>query len=485
MKKLPFFTIVLSVIALFLISCGKQYETDAESPPSIDAESSPSIDAGTPPTPIMGEESKPNQMEYEYYYGEIDTEDLLSHLRTLVKWVNSPVESLDDLEQFDLLFYAVERSADEGKTSGYRHGGISETSFSADVLAEYLFVDFFLDTDYLDRCKSINSGFKSPYYHYDSEEELFWVRMTNPSWWSGPFYTIFECGMEIHIEGHEIMVKTAIIAPDGEKKSADFAFTAITMDGGVFYRLVALDVYCDARYEQSALFKIDDFDFYTPWCTVYRDGDTKHISVMPSNGESWDGLSPRHPNVLLESYDEDWGYHSSGIVKCEIHKGVAYITFAYNGFADVYIYDIDWKTGHWMSGADDLAVFYAALREELQSSEGLEWNNCAFYRNFDIVTIAQAHDYALIRRSVSAWWIEGQYIMRNLISGEETFICGSYTVDYVLSYLNEYFKWISDDHLRIRVIENCEVDWAVVYDVVYDGQRWVVSESDEPYWELP
>ena len=244
-----------------------------------------------------------------------------------------------------------------------------------------------------------------------------------------------------------------------------------------------MDIYYDARYENAALFKLGDFNFHTPWYTVYRNGDAEHVSVIPSyNYESWSFPWPRLPNALPESYDENLGFHASGIIKCEIHKGVAYITFVYYGIVDVYVYDLDEKSGHWMSGAEDLAAFYGTMLEELRKSdEEIHWNTRAFFRSFDVVTIAQAHGYALIRRSLSAQGLKGQYIMRNLSTGEETFICGSYTRSgTIISYMDESFEWLSDDHLRVEVVEDSrDTGWSVVYDVNFDGQQWLVSESDE------
>jgi len=233
---------------------------------------------------------------------------------------------------------------------------------------------------------------------------------------------------------------------------------------------------------------VDGHDFYAPWVVEYSGGEVEYIVEQgyEPKATSWDYPDPSKSSVLPDSYDEYYEFYTSGIRSCAIHKGVAYISFVYYGVVDVYVYNIEEKTGQWMSGAKDLAVYYESILADLQrSNEEMFWSTFVFYRNYDIVTISPEHNYALIRRSLSVWGIEGQYIMLNLLTGEETFIIGSYTrnPEYLVSFMEEMFKWIGDDHLLLGVVADTDFGWMVVYDVVYDGQKWLVSESDSSFWD--
>ncbi|MDR1210328.1 MAG: hypothetical protein LBK41_08485 [Clostridiales bacterium] len=170
-----------------------------------------------------------------------------------------------------------------------------------------------------------------------------------------------------------------------------------------------------------------------------------------------------------------------GIHKCIVSGGTAYVVVTYCHVSDTFVYNLADKTGYWMSGAEELGEFYqseiAALRELKDRYDVLYG-----YHNFNLITISAEHGFVLLHRSLYPSTIEGQYIMRNLATGEETVICGSYMRDRdrIVSFMEEAFKWLDADTLRLGVCSNTTDGWATTYDAVYNGEEWVVTEVAIP-----
>jgi hypothetical protein len=68
--------------------------------------------------------------------------------------------------------------------------------------------------------------------------------------------------------------------------------------------------------------------------------------------------------------------------------------------------------------------------------------------------------------------------MRNLATGEETYICGSYTKENLISFMEEPFEWLDADTIRIGEISD-RLD-RTVYDAAYNGYDWEVKERIPP-----
>ena len=216
---------------------------------------------------------------------------------------------------------------------------------------------------------------------------------------------------------------------------------------------------------------VDGHDFQKPWYTVYRNGKAEYY---PRTKE-W---NPNGYESYVFPHVDDADALDMGISKCVIRNNTAYLEFFYYGILDTYVYDIENKTGRWMSGADNLADFYKAeIAEVRRLNEGIE-GAYRGYRNFNIVTISRDGAYALIRRTEPLGELSGKYLMRNLATGEETYICGSYTRKNFISFMDEYAEWLDDDHLQVHSVIDSDPGWQGNYDVVFDGRNWVVNSYE-------
>jgi len=133
----------------------------------------------------------------------------------------------------------------------------------------------------------------------------------------------------------------------------------------------------DTDNRDVVVFTVDEHDFYAPWSTVNQSGENVYIvdSDNEPNATSWSYPGPVPSSILPVPFSGDQDFHGSGIRSCVIHEGVAYISFVYYGVVDVYVYSIEEKTGHWMSGAIDLSAFYETTLADLRrSNEEMSWN---------------------------------------------------------------------------------------------------------------
>jgi len=471
--KILFFVTVFSLMT----ACGKaEYQNDGNSPTDSAAE----------------EREKEPEADNKMYVcdelitdispDDINTYELLDYMEVLVKYVNQPVASKEDIRQLDLLIFMFESSMYDPRTrydkkTGYQVSPpVINTSVEIGVLAEYMCMFFGLNEKYFDKYfNSFINGeyvFQSEYIKFDPLTDEF-----RYSWGLVPGqgrFVLSRTDTKIYIDGNKITVKTIIISSDGgETKSADYTFIAHIKDGDIRYQLVSVDIYEDKRNMNDVILTIEGIDFTAPWYTVDRNGELEYYTSMPiyfydNDGQSWD-----------PAYEPEIWIRNKGI-----KNGVAYIGVNYYFIRDTYILDIENKMGRWMSGAEDIEVFYEAeisYFEELKAKneaddEGVFWPS--YYHNYSIMTMSRQYDFALLRRSKTLFELPGEYFMRNLNTGEEVFICDSYTVKYGISYMHENFKWLTDEHLQINVWLGGESSY---YDVIYDGKNWLVSESDEDY----
>ncbi|MDR1218720.1 MAG: hypothetical protein LBK73_03825 [Treponema sp.] len=135
------------------------------------------------------------------------------------------------------------------------------------------------------------------------------------------------------------------------------------------------------------------------------------------------------------------------------------------------------RTGHWMSGAEDLDTYYQSellkLREMDQEEKG---RDIYCFLNYDIVTIAYEHNFALLRRNTHTGTSAGEYIMLNLATGEETYICDSYTREKGWhSGMDETFEWLDANRLQLDTITGD--NGAERLNIVYDGSGWRTEEA--------
>jgi hypothetical protein len=235
--------------------------------------------------------------------------------------------------------------------------------------------------------------------------------------------------------------------------------------------------------ENEILLILNGIGIYTPWDSTYHNklipSLNMQLPLLDAGYESW---SAPYPQASLNDNNFD---PQNGIFKCVIHKDVAYIGVVYKNISDTYIYDIKDRSGRWMSGAEDLDIFYKEEIELLYNSNLIrELNPSAAdynYRNYDIVTISYVHPYALLRRTLYPGLdsIKCKYFMMNLETGEETYICESFTAENIISHFEEPFEWIDTNSLRISVhTEPPSSAFYKVYLIVFDGQNWLVNEMD-------
>ena len=514
-KTITPFIVVILAITLSLASCTcsvpqtmntgtvPQIETPTQSasPPSVSAPtqsasppsaSTPTQSASPPsvsaPPPVWTSRIAP-------YAGTIDTDDLLNYMSTLVKYVHQPLSGPDELARLDLIYFLFEHSMEDTKSDfvravAYPYNRLSDKPRPAylvgvNTLTDYLIAGFGIDPDYLKKYEDGTYAFQSESDYYDVRSDTFSFQDVGSLWMYGPAYTLSVHGTVIDIHGSAVTVRTTITPPEGVPESADYTFQVVTLDGFniPYYRLLSVDIYDDARNAGStAVLTVDGYDFHAPWYTVDRNGTTEYDmegqDAYYAELPSWS-----YPDPVIEalpaSLDEQGGFCLSGIRSCIIYNNSAYLTFVYYGVVDTYVYDIAGKVGRWMSGATELATFYKSELAELRKLETeTDWNTYAFYRNYDVVTISQAHEYALIRRSTEMGEIRGEYLLKNLATGKETTICGSYTrnPNTIISFMDEAIYWLDGDHLLIRSVADVESGWQRQYVAAFDGKGWTVRE---------
>jgi len=487
-------SIIISLVPVILLSgvlASDNSMTTISVPQLMAAET---VVTPAPAAPLATEQTLSNTKyvvyfgEPKYYNGEINTDDLLAELGYIVKFIHNPVSSPEDFTRMDLIGFLFERAlyTDTKEIDGGYDSGGPEYTVDAGKLAEYLFAYFGLTPNYLDKYKNGSSKLGSKYDSYDPARDVFLFRGSGAQWhFSEHYICSYADASQIYIDGHDITVKT-IISPEysvGDKKSADYKFLAIELKGKIFYRLISVNIYDDLRNHQTFILTLDRTSFYAPWTTVCRNGEMQYIVPETYLFESWSDPYPRL-NIPPERYEGDAANYNenTGIYKYFIYNGDAYLVFVYYGIVDTYVYNIEHGTGHWMSGAEDLEVFYKPELAVLRNEDKAEENYiCKSYRNFDIVDISPDHGYALLRRNLYPRQLEGEYLMRCLSTGEETYICDSYTRETIMSYSEESIEWVDSNHFRIKTVN--KYDWPAI-DVIFDGRRWCL-DLDKSFDWLP
>lgn len=326
---------------------------------------------------------------------------------------------------------------------------------------------------------------------YMSEVDVLdlWANLENEIYEQLDGYSISFHDTKIYIDDANITVNTVLVAhEDSTIVSADYVFLVETDNGDVHYRLISSDVHEDTRNMNVLITTLDGIDFFAPWLTVSYGGQTEYYVYNIPDYTAYLTWAPPYPN-LKQGY-RPWTYNFDnddriGMDHCFIHNGIAYITFVYKYITDVYVWDIKNGSGYWMSGAEDLGVFYEAELEIIHDlrEQDIRYSEY-FFRNYDVVGISPVHDYALMRRSLGIGGPEGKYLMRNLTTGEETFIADSFTSDYIFSAFEESYRWLADGNLLLQIISNTEkkgIYW-IFYKVVFGEEGWIVSETEQ--WNL-
>jgi hypothetical protein len=287
-----------------------------------------------------------------YYAGEIDVRDIIDKMHRLVKYVHSPAQ--EGFERMDLLYFLFETAmfdapnsrpryvhyVDEGNASGFYVA-------SAGALADYLEVYFDISADYLDKYKNADYVFQSEHSEYIAGVDAFRFRQSDLRLFNlDERYTFSEAGAEIIIDGSDIAVRTVVSSPEGRKSSLEYRFAALEFNGEAVYRLLSVET-IPIPLENEVVFTIDGVDYYAPWYTIRRDGQIEFsldAPVLDFGYESWSA-----PYAKPELNNGKQGEHD-GIYRCVIYRGIAYIGAAYKGIGDTFVYDMEGRTGCWMSG---------------------------------------------------------------------------------------------------------------------------------------
>jgi hypothetical protein len=129
-----------------------------------------------------------------------------------------------------------------------------------------------------------------------------------------------------------------------------------------------------------------------------------------------------------------------------------------------------------MSGAQDLADFYS---DEIAVMNEMDDSDMVYYRNFDIATISKDHNCALMRRNPEPGIMNGEYLFRNLATGDETYVCPSYTRESGITFsgFGEYYAWIDGNTLTLQVLVNDEGHPFDTYTAEFKNSAWQVSKA--------
>ena len=418
---------------------------------------------------------------------EIDVYDLLDYMTELVGYIERPLISKEDIENTDfiyLLFYlAYKNNQTECEEIEYIDTDCPPNSFgygekrrsdqysvSADVLIGYMDDYFGIGEEYFDKYKNGGYKYRSSHDFYDAHSGMFrFITVDNYDYCCSGDYSISRGDTKIYITGNEITVKTMYLYDyynNDLRYSADYKFTAHKKDGKIYYRLNSVDLYEDKRNKNTAvILSVDgkDYvasDYMASWCTVERNGKVEYNIPRPfiaGGFYSWDWSSQPPTDI-------------GGMILAGVRKNTAYFIFGYRSIYDVYAYDIVKNTGYFMSGAtaENFTDYYKERIERYES--GLGWG----YSGYFIVSMSLDRDFALILKSkYDGDGRAGEYYMLNWKTGEETYICDSYTRDFIISYMEEYYEWTDENRLQISVyLENSHP----TYEAVYNGKTWVTNE---------
>ena len=410
---------------------------------------------------------------------EIDLYAVLDLMDNLVRYIDHPINSKADMEQTDFLYFLFYLALKENKTQcemieytdtqggpdsfGYGHERRSEQhTVGFDVLAEYMGVYFGIGEKYFDKYKNGNYEYKSPHDFYDADTDTFKFLTVNDYLWGTGNYFISRMDTKIYITRNEIAVKTMYMYDpycEDIRNSADYKFNIYKINGETYLRLVSVGIYADERNKNAeVVLSIDGNDYIAPWIVLDRNGKPEYHTLQPFR------------TADFHSWSFTVAPHNQGIGFLGVNGNTAYFMVAYMSIYDVYLYDLAKKTGCFMSGAENFVEYYKDVLELLRSESGE-----IAYAYFDcyIVSMPPDSDFVLIRRSKDKCRsLAGEYYMLNLKTGEKTYICDSYTRDYLISYMEESYVWINENHLMINVfLENGNP----TYDVIYDGENWKIT----------
>ena len=467
--------ILVCLTLLFLCACDAPADN---TPPSAQTGTEAPVQKPSPPVP---EKPLPEQtMGVPLSATEIDVAAVLSHIDRLLGHTGVSLESKAQIEQQDLFYYLCEMIIfnDNGfldprvKRANRDDGSNYSYLIDADLFDECLYNNFGIGPEYLDRYKDGTYDFRSRADAYDTMNDKF--RLAPRGWgWNGEPVDVSGRDTKITINGNRITVKTVLTPKTGEQKSADYEFLAHRQeDGQSYYQLAAVQMYDDDRnVNKEIILTVDEISFPVQWYTVDREGALEYY--IPESGQEQNAASLYDP-----SYESTVQMRRTGRIKDKI----AYLGFEYYDIIDTYVYDIEAKTGYWLSGAEDLGAFYkkeveAQRKLRGETNYGNSWGPY-YYRTHEIVALSESLDYALLRRSKVVGELPGEYWMRNLVTGEEVYICESYTTKELRSSMAELFFWEDDNSLLIEVwLEDGEA-W---YETVYDGETWHTTQTTSPY----
>ena len=411
---------------------------------------------------------------------KFDLYAILDFMDSLVRYIDHTLPSKQDIENTDFIYFLFYLALKDNKTQfemleyidtqgdpdsfGYGHERRSEQhTVGFDVLAEYMGVYFGIEEKYFDRYKNGSYEYKTPYDFYDADTDTFKFLAINDYLWGNGNYFISRIDTKIYIIGDEITVKTMYMYDryyEDIRNSADYNFKVYKINGEAYLKLVSVNIYDDDRNKNTdVVLSIDGNDYIAPWVVADRDGKLEYHTIQPfqpAGFHSW-------------SFATD--PFNTGIWLLGVKHDTAYFMFAHRGIFDVYLYDTSAETGKFMSGAD-AENFSAYYQKEIAYYK----NNPAYaYFNCFIVSMPPESDFALMRRSKNKGESrEGEYYMLSLETGEETYICDSYTRDFLISYMEEYYEWTDKNHLSIRVFVEYDNP---AYDVIYDGKIWTVTPA--------
>jgi hypothetical protein len=419
---------------------------------------------------------------------KIDIYDLLDYMTELVRYIEQPLTSKQDIEDTDFIYFLFYLSYKENQTEcelieykdtdgdpnsfGYGHERRSnQHTVSADILIGYMKYYFGVGEEYFDKYKNGSYKYRSSHDFYDAETDAFkFITTDSYSYGSSGDYSISRGDTKIYITGNEITVKTMYLYDyynNDLRYSADYKFTVNEKDGKIYYRLNSVDIYEDKRNKNmDVILSVDgkDYiasDYKASWFIVERNGKNEYYVPRP--------FQPAGFHVW------DWAYqpptNDGWIMLAGVKNTTAYYLFGYKSIYDVYVYDIVKNTGYFMSGAsaDNFSEYY---KEDIEYYEN--YSPAYGYFSKFIVSMPPDSDFVLMMRSKNRSASNaGEYYMLNLKTGEETYLCDSYTRDFIISYMEEYYVWIDENHLQISVfLEGSHP----TYEAVYNDKTWVTKE---------
>ena len=274
--------------------------------------------------------------------------------------------------------------------------------------------------------------------------------------------------------GEKLVVTTSINTPSNGTKSADFTFELSSIKE---YTLLSIDINEEPGDSNSvSIFNFDEGDFIIPLHTIEK-----------RSGKDYSWVENLLPDDSWATTDYmRWSLETIGIKNRGVKDGKMYIQVYYFGLIDTYVFDLKNKTGSWMSKADDLTVFYEKELPYIWEGE----YHASIYHHYNVLLLSEHHDYAIMLRTkeLGQYKNKNEYLLRNLKTGDEIFICRSYADDREgyegygmwVSWMEEDGGWNDNDSFYIIAWEN-GAD-GIRYDVTFDGKRWHIKESKEYSW---